>query len=391
MIPMPPLQPRYNIDESQQAVRDEVRAFVEKENIVELGRELDRKPEPPVFPRDLYKKLCQAGFVGYPFPKELGGLGKSKIEYTTLVEELCYYDPPICLLAAVGVLATEPIYMFASDEQKKKYLPGCFAGDLVPSFVLTEPEAGSDASNQKVSFKVDGDDFVINGEKIFIMHGDAADIFVLFGKIHEGDKVGKVSTLLIEADQPGVTRRALEHKMGMKTATTGYIKFDNVRVPRSTLMGEVNKGFRYAMMTLDGARVGVAAQGLGIAQRALDESIQRAKTRQAFGAPLAKLQAIQWMLADMSTKVEAVRMLTYKAAMMQDRGEKVSLPASHAKLYASEVAHYCVNCAMQIFGGYGYIGEFSHIEKLYRDQRVMEIYEGTSEIQRLVIANTILR
>jgi len=391
MIGLPPMSPRFNLDARQQAVRDEVRAFCEKENIVELGRQFDRQPEPRTFPREMYKKLCKAGFVGYPFPKEHGGLGKSKIEYATLIEELCYHDPAICLLAAVGVLATEPIFNFGTEEQKKKYVRACLAGDIVPAFALTEPEAGSDAANQQTEFKIDGNNFVINGEKIFIMHGDGADLLVLFGKIAEEGSRDKVSTVLVDANLPGITRKAVEYKMGMKAATTGRIWLKDVRVPQSNLIGEPGKGFRYAMMTLDGARVGVAAQGVGIAQRALDESLERAKKRQAFGAPIAKLQAIQWMLADMSTQVEAARMLTYKSAMLQDKGEKVSLAAAQAKLHATETAGFCVDRAMQLFAGYGYIGEFSHIEKLYRDQRVTEIYEGTSEVQRLVIANSILR
>ena len=391
MIGLPPMSPRFNLDARQQAVRDEVRAFCEKENIVELGRQFDRQPEPRTFPREMYKKLCKAGFVGYPFPKEYGGLGKSKIEYATLIEELCYHDPAICLLAAVGVLATEPIFNFGTEEQKKKYVRACLAGDIVPAFALTEPEAGSDAANQQTEFKIDGNNFVINGEKIFIMHGDGADLLVLFGKIAEEGSRDKVSTVLVDANLPGITRKAVEYKMGMKAATTGRIWLKDVRVPQSNLIGEPGKGFRYAMMTLDGARVGVAAQGVGIAQRALDESLERAKKRQAFGAPIAKLQAIQWMLADMSTQVEAARMLTYKSAMLQDKGEKVSLAAAQAKLHATETAGFCVDRAMQLFAGYGYIGEFSHIEKLYRDQRVTEIYEGTSEVQRLVIANSILR
>ncbi len=391
MAGLPPIIPRYNIDDRQQAVRDETHAYCEKENIAQLGIEVDRQPEPRTFPRDLYKKLCAAGFVGYPFSTEHGGKGKSPIEYATLVEELCYVDAPIALLACVGVLATEPIYHFASDEHKKKYLPGCYAGDIVPAFVLTEPKAGSDAANQTTEFRIDGDDFVINGEKIFIMHGDAADLFVLFGKVHEEGVRDKVSTVLLEANLPGITRRPLEYKMGMRVATTGYVEFKDVRAPQSILMGERNKGFRYAMMTLDSARIGVAAQGVGIAQRALDESVQRAKDREAFGAPIAKLQAIQWMIADMATRVEAARLLTYKAALMQEKGERFSLAASQAKLYASETARFCVDRAMQIFSGYGYIGEFSPIEKLYRDQRVLEIYEGTSEVQRLVIANNLLR
>ncbi|MEW6050804.1 MAG: acyl-CoA dehydrogenase family protein [Candidatus Zixiibacteriota bacterium] len=377
----------YNIDPRQQAVRDEVKAFADK-YIYPVSEELDRMPEPRKFPHDLYRKLGEAGFIGYCVPTNLGGKGKSNLEYITLVEELCYHDPGVGLLCAVGELATYPILHFASDEMKKKYVPDCATGKRVPAFVLTEPDAGSDAANQKTVAVENGDSYVINGEKIFIMHGDVADLAVLFCRI-EGQP--KMSAIIVDnVKQPGWNARTLKHKMGMRAATTGGIMIKDVKVPKANLLGEVGKGFRYAMGTLDGARIGVAAQGVGIAQRALDEAVSRAKARQAFGAPIAKLQAIQWMIADMSTRVEAARCLTYKAAMMQDRGEKFTLEASHAKLYASEVARFCVDRAMQIWGGYGYIGEFSVIEKLYRDQRVLEIYEGTSEVQRLVIAGQVL-
>jgi len=199
MTGLPPITPRFNIDDRQQAVRDHVHAYCDKEGIAQLGIEVDRQPEPRTFPRELYHKLCQAGFVGYPFSTEHGGGGKSPIEYATLVEELCYVDAPIALLACVGVLATEPIYHFASAEHKAKYLPGCYSGDIVPAFVLTEPEAGSDAANQTTQFRKEGDEFVINGEKIFIMHGDAADIFVLFGKVFEEGTRDKISTVLLDA------------------------------------------------------------------------------------------------------------------------------------------------------------------------------------------------
>jgi len=375
-----------NIDPRQQAVRDEVKLFADK-YMYPVSEELDRMPEPRKFPFDLYRKIGEAGFIGYCMPKQYEGQGKSNLEYITLVEEMCYHDPAIGLLCAVAELATHPILHFASDEHKKKYVPDCASGRRVPAFVLTEPNAGSDAASVTTTAVDNGDHYIVNGEKIFIMHGDAADLGVLFCRI-EG--LPKMSAFIVDTNQPGWDKRTLKHKMGMRAATTGGIKLTNVKIPKENLLGEVGKGFRYAMGTLDSARIGVAAQGVGIAQRALDESISYAKKRHAFGQPIAKLQAIQWMIADMSVQVEAARCLCYKAAQLQDKGEKFTLEASQAKLFASEVARFCVDRAMQIHGGYGFIGEFSAIEKLYRDQRVLEIYEGTSEIQRLVIAGMVI-
>lgn len=375
-----------NIDPRQQAVRDEVKAFAEKE-MYPMSEELDRMPEPRQFPRELYKKIGKAGFIGYAMPKELGGQGKSNLEYVTLVEELCYHDAAIGLLCAVAELATHPIVHFASDEHKKKWVPKCASGEIIPAFVLTEPEAGSDAANQSTEAVETGDQFVISGEKIFIMHGDVAELAVLFCKVKDKPKM---SAIIVETDQPGWNARTLKHKMGMRAATTGGIVLKDVKAPVANLLGEYGKGFRYAMMTLDSARVGVAAQGVGMAQRALDESVAYAKKRMAFGQPIAKLQAIQWMIADMATQLQAARAMTYKAVQMQDSGQKFSLEAAQAKLFATETARFCCDRAMQIHGGYGYIGEFSPIEKMYRDQRVLEIYEGTSEVQRLVIAGNVI-
>ncbi len=378
----------YNVDPKQQPVREWVKSFAEKE-IVPVFQELDRRPEQ--FPREYYKKLAGAGFLGYALPKEYGGGGASNLEYVTMIEELAYWDPASSLLTAVPQLAVWPIVHFASEEQKKKYLPKSAKGELIPAFALTEREAGSDAANQKTVAIIQGDHFIINGEKIYIMHGDVCDFAVLFCRIGEDGDRPKVSTILVDAHQPGWKGFTLMHKMGMRAATTGRIEIKDYKVPVANQMGEVGKGFRYAMATLDGARIGVAAQGVGIAARALDESVKHAKSRIAFGAPIAKLQAIQWMIADMATKLEAARLMTYKAAVLQDKGEKFSLEASQAKLFSTEAANFCVDQAVQIHGGAGYIGEFSIIEKLYRDQRVTEIYEGTSEVQRLVIANNYLR
>lgn len=375
-----------NVDPRQQAIRDMVKEFAEKE-MYPVSKELDQMPEPRKFPRELYKKIGAAGFIGMNMPKELGGGGKSHIEYVTLIEELCYHDAAIGLLCAVGELATFPIVNFAGDELKKKYVPDCATGRRIPAFVLTEPNAGSDAANQSTVAVESGDDYIVNGEKIFIMHGDVAEIGVLFCKI-EGQP--KLSAMIVETNQPGWQARTLRNKMGMRAATTGGIILKDVRVPKKNLLGDIGKGFRYAMTTLDSARIGVAAQGVGVAQRALDEAVSYAKKRIQFGQPIAKLQAIQWMIADMATRLEAARCLTYKAVALQDAGEKFSLEASMAKLYATETANFCVDRAMQIHGGYGFIGEFSPIEKLYRDQRVLEIYEGTSEVQRLVISGNLL-
>ena len=378
----------YNMSESQQAIRKMAKEFGQKE-LAPVAAKLDRREEE--FPLDLFKKMAKAGFMAYPMAKEYGGLGKSKIEYVTLIEEVSWFDAASALIMAVDNLASYPIETFGSDEHKKKYLPKMASGEIIGAFGLTEPNAGSDAANQQTTAKVDGDFFVINGEKIFIMHGDVADLVVLFCKIVEEGEKDKVSATLLEKGTPGFSSEKLKWKMGMRAATTGRLKLENVKVPRSNLLGEAGKGFKMALKTLDGARIGVAAQALGLAQRAFDESVKYAKTREQFGAPIAKLQAIQWMIADMSTRLEAARLLTYKAAVMEDKGERVTLAAAQAKLFASETANFCVNKAMQIHGGYGYIGEFSEIEKLYRDQRVTEIYEGTSEVQRLVIAASYLR
>ncbi len=375
-----------NIDPRQQPVRDMVKEFADKE-MYPVSRELDQMPEPRKFPVDLYRKIGQAGFIGFNMPKELGGQGKSHLEYATLIEEMCYHDAAIGLLCAVAELATFPILHFASEEQKRKYVPDCASGRRIPAFVLTEPNAGSDAANQSTVAVENGDHYIVNGEKIFIMHGDVADLAVLFCRI-EGKP--KMSTFIVDTNQPGWQKRTLRNKMGMRAATTGGIILKDVKVPKENLLGEVGKGFRYAMTTLDSARIGVAAQGVGVCQRALDEAISYAKKRQAFGQPIAKLQAIQWMIADMATRTEAARALMHKAVLLQDADEKFSLEASMAKLYATEAANFCVDRAMQIHAGYGFIGEFSQIEKIYRDQRVLEIYEGTSEVQRLVIAGNYL-
>jgi butyryl-CoA dehydrogenase len=378
----------YNMSPSQQAVREIAKEFGNK-YIAPIAVEMDRKP--PEFPRDLFKKMADAGFLAFPMSKAYGGLGKSKIEYATLIEEMAWFDASSAIIMAVDNLASYPIEKFGNEEQTNKYLPRIAKGELIAAFALTEPNAGSDAANQSTTAKIDGDYFVINGEKTFITSGNVADVTVLIAKIVQDGEKDKMSAIIVENKTPGFSTEVLKWKMGLRASTTARLKLNNVRVPRSHLLGEAGKGFKMVLMTLDSARIGVGAQALGIAQRAFDESVKYAKTRVQFGAPIGKLQAIQWMIADMSTRLEAARLLIYKAAMMEDKGEPINLAAAQAKLYASEAANYICDRAMQIHGGYGYIGEFSEIEKIYRDQRITEIYEGTSEVQRLVISANYLR
>ncbi|UCD63720.1 MAG: acyl-CoA dehydrogenase family protein, partial [Candidatus Zixiibacteriota bacterium] len=284
--------------------------------------------------------------------------------------------------------AAFPIISFGGDGLAKKFVPDCAAGKKVAAFVLTEPGADSDASHQSTTAVEKGDHYVVNGEKIFIMLGDVADLGVLFCRV-EGQS-GVSAMMVDDTTQPGWQARTLKNKLGVRAATAAGIVLKDVKIPRANLLGELGHGSEYALATLGAAAVSVAAQSIGLSQRALDESIAYAKKREAFGQPIAKLQAIQWMIADMATRLEAARGMTYHAALKQDAGEAFSLEASMARLYATQVAAFCVDRAMQIHAGYGFIGEFSPIEKLYRDQRALEIYEGDAGVQRLAIAENII-
>ncbi len=377
----------------QQEVRDKVKAFAEK-HIVPVGDTYDRAE--PKFPQEILDAMAKEGYPGFPFAKEYGGRGESKIRYVTLIEEVSKYDAGFGIVMAVTVLAGYPIEKFGTEEQKKKYLPGMCSGKLVGAFALTEPGAGSDAANQHTTAEDKGDHYLLNGEKIFITSGDTAGVIVTVCKIlppGETDlEKGKVSTLLFDdPSDPGFSYELIKYKMGIRGSTQARIFFKDVKVPKENLLGEVGKGFRIAMTTLDGARVGVAAQSVGIGQHALDLATAYAKEREQFGRPIAKQQAIQWMIADMATRLDAARLLTYRAAVLEDAGERFSTEASMAKLFASETAGFCADCCVQIHGGYGYCGDFADAERIYRDARITRIYEGTSEVQRLVIANHLLR
>jgi len=380
----------YNVNPKQQAVRDVVREFAKK-HILPRSVELDRRP--PEFPYDIFKEMGRAKFLGFPTPKEYGGEGKSTLEHATLVEEMAYADGALAIVMAVSVLSSTPIQLFGDEEQKKKYLPKMASGEYIGAFALTEPEAGSDAAAQKATAILEGDHYVLNGEKIFITSGNVANIVVVICRVKEGNEgEGKVSALIFDDPKAkGYSTELIKYKMGIRASTTGRLYFKDVCIPKENLLGETGKGFRIAMATLDGARIGVAAQAVGIAQRAFDEAVKYSQERVQFGKPISANQAIQWMLADMSTRLESARLLTYKSAQMADAGEKFGMEAAQAKLFASETAVFCTDRAVQIHGGYGYCGDFSEVERLYRDARITPIYEGTSEVQRLVISSYILK
>jgi len=373
----------YNISELQPEVREGARLFGEKEIVPYLHKFDSHFPE---FPRQLYQKIAEAGFIGYTTARNLGGKGKSWIEYATLMEEISYFDASIGFILSIGNLALIPIELFASNDQKKILIPKMIRGKLIGAFALTEPQAGSDATNLKTRAEFKNNKFIINGEKLFISSGDVADIIVLVCQIVKNSEKG-LGVLLVETDSiKGLTRKKLKDKMGLRGSTTARLHFDNCQVPEKSLLGNTADGFKIAMKSLDYSRVAIAAQAVGLAQACFDRAVQYTKKREVFGKPLSRLPTIQHMIADMSCRLEAARLMTYKAASLMDRNLPFTKESAQAKLFGAECVNYIADKAVQIHGGYGYVGEFSDIEKLYRDARVIPIYEGTSEIQKIVIA-----
>ncbi len=378
----------FNLSELQEQARQNAREFGMRE-IVPILKELDK--EPPEFPFELYKKIASSGFIGYTTSTELGGLGKSWLEYTALIEEICYFDASVGFIISISNLAIMVIELFGTDDQKREFLPGLISGDMIGAFALTEPCAGSDVNSIKTQAVLQGDEFVVNGEKLFISSGDVADVILLVCRTVI-DKDEQIGVLIVETDSiKGLERRILKNKMGLKGSTTAHIIFKGSHVPKKNLVGEPGQGFRIAMKSLDYSRVAIAAQAVGLGQACFDRATEYAKKREAYGAPIARLSSIQGMIADMSCRLEAARLLTYKAAWMMDRGLEFNRESAQAKLFASEAVNFIADRAVQIHGGYGYVGEFSDIEKLYRDARVIPIYEGTSEIQKIVIARKELK
>jgi alkylation response protein AidB-like acyl-CoA dehydrogenase len=342
------------------------------------------------FPTELVDQLAELGLLGVFIPEEYGGSGLDILSYVVALEEICYADAGVGVIMSVqNSLASWPILNFGTEEQKQRYLPTLVSGETIGCYALTEPGAGSDAGAQRTKVTKDGDDYILDGTKMWITNGPQAGICVTYGNLNVEERHRGVCAFIVETEWEGFAVGKVEEKMGILCSATSELIFDGLRVPGANLLHEERKGFNVAMATLDGGRIGIAAQALGIAQRCLDLSVVYAKERHTFGKPIAEHQAIQWKLADMKTKVDAARLLTWRAAAMKDRGERGSVECSMAKLFASEAANFCAYEAVQIFGGYGYSREYE-VERLYRDARITTLYEGTSEIQRIVIAKGLL-
>lgn len=360
-----------------------VREFAE-EVIRPRALEIDKEAK---FPEDIFKQMGELGLLGIPFPEEYGGSGGDTLSYAIAVEEIGRVCGSTGLSYAAAVsLGASPFYYFGTEEQKQTYLTPLAEGKALASFGLTEPNAGSDAGGTKTTAVLDGDEYVINGEKCFITNASYAKTLIITA-VTGKDSKGKnaITAFIVPTDTEGVTITSNYDKMGVRGSNTAEIVLENVRVPKENILGEKDKGFKQFLYTLDGGRISIGALGLGIAQASLDKALQYAKERKQFGQSISKFQAIQFKLADMAMEVELARNMVYKAAWLKDKGKAFKKEAAFAKLYATETAFRAANQAIQIHGGYGYMREYE-VERYLRDAKLLEIGEGTSEIQRLVIA-----
>ena len=381
----------FTLRKEHEMARSLFREFAEKE-VKPLAQEVDETEE---FPRETARKMAKNGFLGIPVPKEYGGQGCDPLTYVMCVEELS----KVCgttgvIVSAHTSLCCDPIQTFGTEEQKQKYLVPLAKGEKLGAFGLTEPGAGTDAQGQQTKAVADGDDYIINGSKIFITNGKEADVYVIFavtGVIEKrGRKIKEITSFIVEKGTPGFTFGTKEKKMGIRGSSTYELIFTDCRVPKENMLGKLGQGFKIAMHTLDGGRIGIAAQALGIAEGALERTIAYTKERKQFGKPIAALQNTQFQLADMATKVEAAQLLVYKAAMAKATKKEYGFEAAQAKLYAAEVAMEVTTKAVQLHGGYGYTREYD-VERMMRDAKITEIYEGTSEVQRMVISAALLK
>jgi butyryl-CoA dehydrogenase len=335
--------------------------------------------------------MAELGFLGLTAPEEYGGAGMDTVSYCIAIEEISKACAATAIVMAVqNSLVNYILLKFGTDEQKDKYLRPLATGQKIGAFALTEPGAGTDAAAQQTTAVLQGDHYVINGTKHFITNGGFADIVLLFAMTDKSKGHRGISCFIVEKGTPGFSTGKHEHKMGIRASDTCELIFEDCKVPVANRLGQEGEGFKIAMMALDAGRIGVGAQAVGIAQAALEKAIAHAKTRVQFGQPIAQFQAIQFMLADMATQIEAARLLVYNAALKKDAGERFSKEASMAKLFASEVAGFVTTKAVQIHGGYGYMKEYP-VERYFRDAKITEIYEGTSEVQRMVIASNLLK
>ncbi|MCS6822888.1 MAG: acyl-CoA dehydrogenase [Cytophagaceae bacterium] len=377
----------FELSENQRLIADTVRQFATKE-ILPHRMNWDEQQE---FPIEIFKKLGALGLMGVLVPTEYNGSGLGYFEYIVAIEELAKADPAIALsMAAHNSLCTGHILNFGNEHQKKKYLPRLATGEWIGAWALTEPNTGSDAGNMKTTAIQDGEYWILNGAKNFITHGKSCNVAVVIAATHTPGKERAATAFIVEKGTPGFTHGRKENKLGMRASETTEIILDNCRVPAENVLGKVGEGFKQAMKVLDGGRISIAALSLGIAQGAFEAAIEYANQRIQFGKPIATFQGISFKLADMSTEIEAARLLTYKAAFLKNNNMPVTKESSMAKYYASEVAVKTANEAVQIFGGYGYTKDYP-VEKYYRDAKLCTIGEGTSEIQKIVIAKQLLK
>ena len=374
------------LDEEQKLLRQEVRRFAE-EVVKPIAKEIDAKG---VFPRDAIRQAAELGLTGVAVPERWGGAEMDTVSYCLVIEEVSRVCASTGVILSVNnSLVCDPLLKFGTDEQKERFLKPLASGEKLGCFALTEPDAGSDPAALRTSARRDGDHYVIDGNKVFITNGTDADVALVFATVDPALKHKGMVCFIVPEDTAGYSHGVYEYKLGVNGSGTTELAFQGMRVPASQRLGAEGDGFKIAMATLDGGRVGIAAQAVGIAQGAFEEALSYSKERQQFGQPISSFQAIQHYLADMSTEIDAGRLLTWKAAWAKENRRRYSLEAAQAKLFTSEMAQRVTDRALQIHGGYGYIREYN-VERYFRDARITEIYEGTSEIQKLVIADWVI-
>lgn len=378
---------KLELTEEQAMIRDMARDFAVRE-VEPRARELDREGR---WPAELVARMGELGLLGLTVPESYGGAGADTVSYVLAMEEVSRACASTGVIMSVNnSLVCDPLLKFGTEAQKQRFLAPLASGKKLGCFGLTEPASGSDASHMETVCEDRGDHYVVNGAKNWITNGPHADLILLFAAHDRALGAKGTTALIIERGTPGFTQAPRDHKLGIHAAHSCTVFFENVKVPKENVLGDKGMGFKIAMATLDGGRIGIAAQALGIARAAYEKAIEYAKVRRAFGEPIANKQAIQFMLADMATELDAARLLTLRAATMKDRGVRHTKESSMAKLFASEAATRITHKALQIHGGYGYSTEYD-VERHYRDARITEIYEGTSEIQRVVIAANVLK
>ncbi|MDR7540997.1 MAG: acyl-CoA dehydrogenase [Armatimonadota bacterium] len=376
----------FALSEEHRLVQQTARDFATRE-ILPVASQLDAEHR---FPAAIVRGLAELGLMGVMVPEEYGGAGMDNVAYVLAMEEVARACASTAAIMSVNnSLVCDPILRYGTEEQKRRYLPVLASGREIGCYCLTEPQAGSDAASLQTTARLDGDGWILNGTKVFVTNAREAWVFIVYARTEPEAGPRGISAFIVERDHPGISVGKVERKMGLLASSTCEVLLQDCRVPRDNLLGARGEGFKVALSTLDGGRIGIAAQAVGIARAALEESVAYARERRQFGRAIAEFQAIQWKIADMATRIDAARLLTLRAAWLRDQGRRCTAEASMAKLFASETAMFAAHQAVQIFGGYGYIKDYP-VERYFRDAKITEIYEGTSEIQRLVIARNLL-